>query len=141
MRKQTFLAQRQLRASGLRSDLGDRKVVVQLAYNLPHCGGERSRFAVSAQREMHRANLFAFLLPRCVEQWLDLFALAHVFGVGYYADDLDIMLAIDNRDVLAQRIFSGKKLTRESLTNNGDSGSALIILRSESASAHRSCQN
>ncbi len=109
--------------------------MVQLAHNLPHCCRESTRFASSAQREMHRANLFAFLLPRCVEQWLELFALAHVLGIGYHADDLYVTLAIDNRDMLAQHVSCGKKLTRESLTNNGDSGRMLIILRSEDASA------
>ena len=80
---------------------------------------------------------FAFLLPRRVEQRLDLFALAHVFGVGHDADDLDFTLAIDNRDTLAEHVFVGEELAREGLIDDGDFGRMLIVLRREVASAQQ----
>src|SRR5207244_8192615 len=116
-----------LRACCLRATFRDRQIAVQLTNDLTHRGGKRSRFARSAQRELHLADYFAFLLPRGVKQRLDLFALAHVFGVGDDTNDLDF--AHVNSDTLAERVIVGKKLASEGLIGNGDIGRAQVLDR------------
>ena len=92
-------------------------------------------FACRAHGETHFADHCAFLLPRRVEQRLNLFALAHVFGVSDDANDFDFAFVVDKGDMLAHHVFVGKELARKGLTRHGDLGSTLVILRSEAASA------
>ena len=131
---QAFLSEGCLRARCLTTDLCDGQIAVQLVHDLAHCTGEYGRLARGAQREMHPADHFAFLLPRGVKQRLDLFALALVFGIGHHPNDLDLMLVVKDGDVLAEHLIAGEERASEGLIDDGDFGGTLDILRRETAS-------
>src|SRR5689334_14554434 len=84
---------------------------------------------------MHLADVGRFLLPWCVEQRLVLFALAHVFRISHYADDLELALVIQVRDAFAEHVFIRKELLLEGLIDDSDRGSVLIVVYRELASA------
>src|ERR1043166_6326015 len=104
---------------------------------MTHSGSKRSRFTGSAQCETHLANVGDFLLPRRVEQWLEFFTLAHVLGVGHYADDLDFAFAVNNGDSFAEHVVVWKELTREGLIDDSYFGRVLVIFRREAAPAQQ----
>src|SRR5437870_3766373 len=82
---------------------------------------------------MHLTNRCAFLLPGLVQQRLNLFALAHVFGVCHYPDNRNLTVAERDGDMFAERVLAWKKLLSESLIDYGDPGRTLVILRRELA--------
>src|SRR5262249_60415556 len=86
---------------------------------------------------MHLANMWGFLQPRRVKQRLELFALAHVFGIGNDTNDLDLAMVYCKGHMMAERVIIGKECAIEALIDDGDTGRVLVILRRESASAQQ----
>src|SRR5436190_16041777 len=98
-------------------------------HDLSHCGRQGCRLTRSAQGERHCANYGKFLLPGRVYQRLDVFALAHVLGIGDDAYYLDLTLA--DADMLTEHVSVREKLLRESLIDDGYLRRPLVVLRRE----------